>query len=55
MHGLIWAGVALLILWAVLWLAFHVVSGIVHLLVVAAVIMIVWGFMKRGAAAVTGS
>ena len=45
-------GVLLLIVWAVLWLGFHVVTGAIHLLVLAAVALIVWGFVKRGASAV---
>ncbi len=53
MHAFVWIGVALLVLWALLWLVFHVVSGIVHVIVLVAVVMIVWGLLKRGAAAVT--
>jgi len=52
MHGFVWIGVALLALWALLWLVFKVVSGIVHVIVLVAVVMIVWGLVKRGAAAV---
>ena len=39
-------------LWGVLWLGFNVVSGLVHLIVIAAVVMIVWGLLKRGARAI---
>lgn len=52
MNGLVWLGVALLALWALLWLVFHVVSGFIHIIVLIAAVMIVWGLMKRGAAAV---
>ena len=52
MHGFVWIGVALLALWAVLWLVFKVVSGIVHVIVLVAVVLIVWGLVKRGAAVV---
>ncbi|HEY0971099.1 MAG TPA: hypothetical protein VGE02_09045 [Gemmatimonadales bacterium] len=52
MHALVWLGIVLLVLWAVLWLGFHIVSGIVHLLVIAAVVFIVWGLVKKGARAV---
>ena len=52
--GLIGLGVLLLIVWAVLWLGFHIVAGVVHLLVVLALVFIVWGFVKRGARAVSG-
>ena len=55
MSALIGLGIVLLVLWAILWLGFHVVSGLVHLLVIAAVIMIVWGLVKRGARAVSNN
>ncbi|HEY0995626.1 MAG TPA: hypothetical protein VGD77_06530 [Gemmatimonadaceae bacterium] len=52
MHAFVWLGVVLLVLWAILWLGFKIVSGVVHLLVIAAVIFIVWGLVKKGARAV---
>ena len=52
MHAFVWLGVVLLVLWAVLWLGFKIVSGIVHLLVIAAVVFIIWGLVKKGAHAV---
>ncbi len=52
MSALVWLGVVLLVIWAVLWLGFHIVAGVVHLLVLLAVIFIVWGLLKRGARAV---
>lgn len=52
MHAFVPIGVALLVLWAVLWLVFKVVSGLVHVIVLVAAVMIVWGLLKRGAAAV---
>jgi hypothetical protein len=51
MHPFVWIGVILLVLWAVLWIGFKVVSGLVHLLVLVALAMIVWGLMKKGARA----
>jgi hypothetical protein len=45
-------GVVLVVLWAVLWLGLKVVSGLIHLLVLAGVVMIVWGLVARGANAV---
>jgi len=54
MHALVWLGIALLVLWGVLWLGFHIVSGLVHLLVIAGIIFLVWGLIKRGASAVGG-
>lgn len=52
MHPFVWIGVVLLIAWAVLWLGFQILSGLVHLLAFVAVVFIVWGFVKRGANAV---
>lgn len=52
MHPFVWLGVVLLVVWAVLWLGFKLVSGVVHLLVLAAVVLIVWGLVKKGARAV---
>lgn len=52
MRGLVWVRVALLALWAMLWLVFKVVGGFVHVLVFVAIVMIVWGLVKRGASAV---
>lgn len=52
MHVFVWFGIALLVLWAVLWLGFQIVSGLVHLIVLAAVVFIVWGLVKKGARAV---
>jgi hypothetical protein len=42
-------GIALLVLWAVLWLGFKIVGGLVHLLVVVGVVLLIWGLVKRGA------
>ena len=53
MSALIWLGIILLVAWVVLWLGFHIVSGLIHLLVIAAIIFIVWGLIKRGSDAVT--
>lgn len=53
MHPFVWLGAVLLVLWAVLWLGFKIVSGVVHLLVLAAVVLIVWGLVKKGARAVS--
>ena len=52
MSGLVWLGILLLVAWGVLWLGFHVLGGLVHLLVIAAIVFIVWGLVKRGAHAV---
>lgn len=52
MHPLVWLGIVLLVLWAILWLGLKIVSGVVHLLVIAAVALIIWGLVKKGARAV---
>ena len=52
MHPFVMLGVALLVLWGVLWLGFNIVSGLVHLLVIVAIAMIAWGLVKKGARAV---
>lgn len=52
MGGLVALGILLLVAWAVLWLVFHVASGLIHLLVIIGVVMLVWGLVKRGARAV---
>lgn len=49
MHPLLWAGIALLALWLVLWLVLKVVSFAVHLVLIAAVVLVAWGLIKRGA------
>ena len=53
MNGLVGIGVALAVLWAVLWLGFKVVSGVVHLLVIVALALIVVGIVRRGVRSVT--
>ena len=52
MNALIWIGVALLVLWLLAWLVFEIAGGIIHLILVVAVVLIVWALIKRGAAAV---
>ena len=52
MHALAWIGIVLLVVWAVLWLGFKIVSGLVHVLVIAGIVLIIWGLVKRGARAV---
>lgn len=51
MHPLVWAGIMLLVLWAVLWIGFKIVSGLVHLLVIIGIVLLIWGLLKRGARA----
>lgn len=48
MRGLIYLGIALVVLWAVFWLVFRIVSGLIHLLVIVGLLLILWGLLKRG-------
>lgn len=41
--------IALLVLWAVCWIGFHVAGFAIHILVIAAVLMLIAGFMRRAA------
>jgi hypothetical protein len=52
MHGFGRVGAAPLALWALHWLGVNVVSGVVHLLALAAVICVVLGLVKKGERAV---
>lgn len=52
MNALSWLGVVCIVLWAVLWLGLKMVSGIVHLLVLAGIALFVWGLLRRGVRAV---
>ena len=52
MHPFVWLGVALVVLWAILWLGLKIVSGVIHLLVIAGLVLLVWGLVKKGANAV---
>ena len=40
---MVWLGIALVVLWAVLWLGLKIVSGVIHLLVFAGLVLLVWG------------
>lgn len=52
MHPLILLGVVLLVLWVLGLVLFKVVGFAIHLLLIAAVVLIAWGLLKRGARAV---
>ena len=52
MRGLVWAGGSLIVLWVVLWLVLKIASVLIHLLVVAGIILLIWGLVKRGARAI---
>jgi hypothetical protein len=52
MSALVSLGILLIVLWAVLWLGFHIVGWLIHLLIIVGLILLVWGLIKRGARAV---
>jgi hypothetical protein len=47
-------GILLIVLWALLWLVFRIVSGLIHLLVVVALLLMLYGLLRRGARQVRG-
>lgn len=47
-----WLGVALLVLWAVLWIGFKIVSLFVHVLVIVGIVLLVRGLFRKGASAI---
>jgi hypothetical protein len=47
MKALIWIGIVLTVLWAVLWLGVKIAIGAVHLLLLAGIALIVWGAIKH--------
>lgn len=51
MAGILWTIIVILvILWLLGWLAFHVGGGLIHLLIVVAVILFIWNLITgRGA------
>jgi hypothetical protein len=54
MRILVTVGIILLVLWAILWIGFRIVSGLIHLLVIVAIVLLVLGLLRRGKAAVGG-
>ena len=52
MRALVWAGGLLIVLWIVLWLVLKIASVLIHLLVVAGIVLLIWGLIKRGARAI---
>jgi hypothetical protein len=54
MRILVTVGIILLVLWAILWIGFRIVSGLIHLLVIVAIVLLVLGLLRRGRAAIGG-
>ena len=53
MKGLVSLGILLVVLWAVAWLVFKVAGFLIHLLLIAGVIMLIVGLVKRAGRAVS--
>jgi hypothetical protein len=49
----LWLGIVLIVTWAVLWLGLKIATGVIHLIVIVGLALIIWGFIKRGARAIT--
>jgi hypothetical protein len=47
MKALLWIGIVLTILWGVLWLGVKIAVGAVHLLLLAGLVLIVWGAISH--------
>jgi hypothetical protein len=48
MKFLFWIGLAMVIVWGVLWLGIKIAVGAVHLLLLLGVVLIGWGLLHRG-------
>ena len=53
MKPLVWMGIVLVVLWAVLWMGLKLATGFVHLVAIVGLALVVWGLIKRGARAIT--
>jgi hypothetical protein len=43
---MLWLGVVLVVVWLVLWLGLKIATGIVHLLVLAGLVLVLWGIFR---------
>jgi hypothetical protein len=50
MRLLAWIGIAMIVCWGVLWLGIKLAVGAVHALLVLGLVLVVVGFLRRGAA-----
>jgi hypothetical protein len=53
MQSLVWLGVVLVVVWAILWLGLKIATGFIHLVVIVGLALVIWGLVKRGARAIT--
>ncbi|HEU4602581.1 MAG TPA: hypothetical protein VFS24_11455 [Steroidobacteraceae bacterium] len=47
MKALFWIGIVLTVLWGILWLGVKIAVGAIHLLLLAGLVLIVWGGIKH--------
>jgi hypothetical protein len=53
MQPLVWLGIVMVVLWAVMWIGLKVATGMIHVLVILGLAFVIWGLIKRGARAIT--
>jgi hypothetical protein len=41
-------GITLIVLWALLWLVFRIVAGVIHVLVFVGLLLLLYGLLRRG-------
>ena len=49
----LWLGIVLVVAWAFLWLGLKLATGLIHLLFIIGLALVIWGFIKRGARAIS--
>jgi hypothetical protein len=48
MKFLVWIGIVLMVLWGALWLGIKMAIASVHLLLIAGLVLVVWGLVHSG-------
>jgi membrane protein implicated in regulation of membrane protease activity len=43
-----WIGIVLIVIWALLWLVFRVLTWAIHLLVFVGLLLLLYGLVRRG-------
>ena len=51
--GYLWLGIIMVVAWAFMWLGLKIATGMIHVLVIVGLALVIWGFIKRGARAIT--
>lgn len=49
----LWLGIILIVAWAFMWLGLKIATGLIHVIVIVGLALIIWGYIKRGARAIT--